>query len=496
VSATVAARRRHLRSLRNKLALLFFAITAAAFAGIYFYVVPQLQTKLEDRQLSDLRRVAAGSRPALRGLFSGDVGAKQVDQRVRSVADAADARVTLLGIQQSFTSSGRRAADLPFYPFSDSREERSFPQNDPLARRAVRSGRVQTGFTNFRGEKLGQLAQPLDYLGEPNRVALYSRSLADVAETVSFIRKRVLAATGAALLMALIGGYLVAQALGRRVRRLEEGAKEVAAGRFSDPLPVDSEDELGQLTRTFNDMQHQLRRVDVARKEFIATASHELRTPIFSLAGFVELLQDEDLDEDTRREFLDTMSEQVERLQKLSVDLLDLSRLDAGSIELQRERVDLSEVARSVLGEFTPALAQHGTELRAELPERGLDAQGDPERIAQIMRILLDNALRHTPDGTDVTVRAESRNGAAELTVTDSGPGLNADSDVFERFYTGDATRGAGLGLAIAKELAERMAGRITLSARSGSTRFTLELPALEGDGTAEGLTGSRHPLV
>ena len=166
-------------------------------------------------------------------------------------------------------------------------------------------------------------------------MALYSRSFDDVAETVSFIRGRLLAATAVALLVALIGGYLVAGALSRRVRRLEEAAEEVAAGRFIEPLPVDSEDELGQLTRTFNEMQHQLRQVDVARKEFVATASHELRTPIFSLGGFVELLRDEELDEETRREFLDTMAEQVERLQKLAVDLLDLSRLDAGSVELR-----------------------------------------------------------------------------------------------------------------------------------------------------------------
>ena len=105
--------------------------------------------------------------------------------------------------------------------------------------------------------------------------------------------------------------------------------------------------------------------MDVARKEFIATASHELRTPIFSLGGFVELLQDEDLDEETRREFLETMGEQVERLQKLSVDLLDLSRLDAGSVELHTEPVDLAELARSVAGEFHPRLAEHGTELDA-----------------------------------------------------------------------------------------------------------------------------------
>jgi signal transduction histidine kinase len=218
----------------------------------------------------------------------------------------------------------------------------------------------------------------------------------------------------------------------------------------------------------------------VARKEFIATASHELRTPIFSLGGFVELLQDEELDEDTRREFLDTMSEQVERLQKLSVNLLDLSRLDSGSVELHTEPVDLAELSRSIAGEFHPRLAEHGTELHLQVPEQGPNASCDRERVAQIMRILLDNALRHTPEGTDVTVRALRYNGAAELTVADTGPGLpaGARSKVFERFYTGDAARGAGLGLAIARELAERMDGRLLLDTERGSTEFTLELPA------------------
>ena len=124
-------------------------------------------------------------------------------------------------------------------------------------------------------------------------------------------------------------------------------------------------------------MQQQLRRVDVARKEFIATASHELRTPIFSLGGFVELLQDEELDEETRREFLDTMSEQVERLQKLSVNLLDLSRLDSGSVELQTEPVDLAELTRSIADEFHPRLAEHGTELHLQVPEEGPSANCD-----------------------------------------------------------------------------------------------------------------------
>ena len=462
-------------SLRNKLALLFFLIMASAFGVIYFFVVPQLEQNLEREQMADLRKVADASKPTLEGsIGNGDINAKELDRRVRAVADATGARLTLLQVQRS------RGARPKFFALTDSREDPAYPKNVTLAEEAVRTKRTQTGFSAFEGERLGQLAQPLvSREREVAQVALYSRSFDDVAETVSFVRERVLGATLAALVLALIGGYLVAQALSRRVGRLERAAREVSAGRFVEPLPVTSADELGQLTRAFNEMQARLRRVDVARKEFVATASHELRTPIFSLGGFVELLQDEDLDDETRREFLDTMSEQVARLQKLSVDLLDLSRIDAGSLELRPEAVDLSELAHSVLAEFTPAIAEHETEVEVELPEAGVEAHCDRERVAQIMRILLDNALRHTPEGTHVTVSAYRNNGAAELTVADTGPGLSDGTrgQVFERFFTGDAARGAGLGLAIARELAERMDGTIEVDTRPGKTAFTLELP-------------------
>ena len=122
-----------------------------------------------------------------------------------------------------------------------------------------------------------------------------------------------------------------------------------------------------------------------------------------------------------------------------------------------------------------------------QLPPEGPEALCDRERVAQIVRILLDNALRHTPAGTHVSVRTERRNGTADVTVADSGPGLPLDSRTkgFERFYTGDATRGAVLGLAIARELAERMEGRLRVTAGSGGAAFTLELPA-DRNGTPE----------
>jgi two-component system, OmpR family, sensor kinase len=471
---------RPFRSLRNKIALLFFAITATAFGVLYFTVVTQPESNLEERRLHDLELVAKFYKPELEGLLVGELSEPKLNRRVRAVAEAAEARVTLFTWDETIQGPQGDARNLLFYPASDSAQQRAFPRDVALLRRAVRTRRPQIGFDRFLGQDVGLVAQPLLLRGEPERVALYSRDFEEVEETVAFIRGRVLLASLAALLIALTGGYLVARQLARRVRTVEVAAAEVARGHFKDPLPVDSEDELGQLTRTFNAMQAQLQEVDVARKEFIATASHELRTPIFSLGGFVELLQDEDLDEETRREFLDTMSGQVARLQKLSVDLLDLSRLDAGSIELESEPVDLAELARTVLGEFKPALAEHSTDLHVLLPDEGPLARCDRERVAQIMRILLDNALRHTPDGTDVTVRADRINGAAELTVADTGPGLPepARAKAFERFYTGDAARGAGLGLAIASELAERMEGRLVLVSRPGRTAFTLALPS------------------
>jgi two-component system, OmpR family, sensor kinase len=465
-----------LSSLRDKLTLLFFAVTAGAFAVLYFIVVPELESNLRQQKLDDIARVAAGSRARLDTLTRNRyIPADRLNRSVRAVADAADARVTLYGVQQALGRGGDS-----FYAMTDSREERDYPGNLELVREAARSGRLAAGETRYRGEDLGQVAQPLFFEGEPARVALYSRGLDDVADTVSFVRRRLLVACGVALLLALIGGGIVAQTLARRVRRLEQAAEEVATGHYVEPLPVDSSDELGQLTSAFNEMQDQLRRVDVARRDFVQTASHELRTPIFSLGGFVELLRDEDCTEDERREFLDEIAQQVERLQKLAVDLLDLSRLDTRSLALEIEPVDLTEVAQSVAREFTPVVKESNTELDLRLPAEGVRAACDRERTAQIVRILLDNAFRHTPPGTTVWISAGLDAAGAALTVADEGPGLPDDTPVFDRFVKGGASKGAGLGLAIARELADCMEGSLRASGDGSGpgASFTLQLPS------------------
>ena len=458
-----------LRSLRNKLALLFSGIVLLALGLVFFLVVPQLRSSLEDQQLDDLERAARATGAQLERAQERAIPAADLDELVRAVADAAGAQVTLLGVQVG--------DNVLFYPISDSQAQRLEELPDEAAAEAFATGGSVRLTTDFEGTESAQVAQPLP--GLRPWIAVYSRSLEDVSETVALIRRRVLLAGAGALFVALLGGYLVAGRLARRVQRLEHAAEEVAGGRFVPPLPVDAEDELGQLTRAFNEMQGKLERVDRARREFIANASHELRTPIFSLGGFVELLRDEELDVHTREEFLQAVAEQVERLQKLATDLLDLSRLDAGSLELAPESVDVTALAGSVASEFVPALDAHGSKLEIALAPGRVEAVCDPDRVAQIMRILLDNALRHTPPGTDVEISAASENGHVRIAVADSGPGLeeSARRHAFDRFFTADGASGSGLGLAIAKELAERMDGGITLSSRPGRTVFSLDLP-------------------
>jgi signal transduction histidine kinase len=174
------------------------------------------------------------------------------------------------------------------------------------------------------------------------------------------------------------------------------------------------------------------------------------------------------------------MRGQIERLTKLSTDLLDLSRLDADALSLQSEQIDLSRVAAEVAAEFAAAAERHDSTVGLAEPAREPLAQADPARTAQILRILIDNALKHTAPGTEIEISPTSTASEARLTVSDDGPGIDPRSRdrIFDRFYTADAVSGSGLGLAIARELARAMGGDVILDPRRGrGASFSLILP-------------------
>jgi signal transduction histidine kinase len=468
-----------LRSIANRLALLFFAITLVVILAIYLGVTSGLSAGVRDRKLDSLTMLARQYSGPIWQAIDRSMPATRLDARVRAAADASGARVTLFavshgtqGLQTDLRSDSTQQTEIPDLQFD-------------VALDAARSGKIARGTEAGNVGRIAEAALPLRVTPPGSKrpgvyyVAVYSAPLEDNS-TVSFVRRRVLVAGVFALLGALLAGYLVAQAFSQRVVRMEASARRVAQGDFSTRFESGSRDELGQLARTLDAMQRQLAELETARRRFIATASHELRTPIFSLSGFLELLEDEDLDEETRAAFLRQLRQQVDRLGKLATDLLDLSRLEAGSLELRPEPTDIGELAKGVAAEFTPALAAHESHLELRLAGGRVEALCDPERVAQIMRILLDNALSHTPAGTDVVVSASRRDGNVRLAVTDFGTGIKRGDleRVFEPFYTSDDAQGSGLGLAIAHELAERMEGELSAESSPGRTTFALELPA------------------
>jgi signal transduction histidine kinase len=470
-----------LGSVRNRLAALIFVITAAAVGFIYLYVVPQLRSNLTAQKLQRLEQVAGAEGDRLDRAMRQGASQAQVRRLVKGAAQRADARVTVLGVREEPT--GLR----PAFVVADSDVERTaLAPSYPAATAALQTGAAASAVERISGARFGETALALSARGEPRWVVVLSDSLADVDDNVDLITRQILIAGAIALAAALAAGFFAARAHSRRLRRLDAAAERVAEGDFSTPIPVDSSDEVGELAETLNEMRERLKRLDSARKEFIANASHELRTPIFSLGGFVELLDEEDPDPKARAEFVATMRQQLARLTKLTTDLLDLSKLDADALQVKAEPVDLADAAEAVAAEFAPALQRHGSVLEIDR-ERGVVAAADADRVAQIIRILLDNALSHTPEKTRITVTAQVQQGEPTLTVRDDGPGIEPQhrGEVFERFFTADEVSGSGLGLAIARELARLMSGDLVLHSRRGRTEFELRLPAAPARTTA-----------
>jgi len=447
-----------------RLSAALLLVLAGALAIVYVAVVPSLERRLIDNRLDQLQSAALNLR-----LDRDLLQAYRWEDWVEQTSRSQNARVLL------YQRLGINSADLLVQADSGFRSA-SF-DNDRIAERSGKTLALERGTVERNGRRFAEVAVPVFETGP---FLLLSSRLDDSLDAVEYVKKSILIAGLLALGAALLVGFTGANIFAGRIRRLERAADRIASGQFDEPIVDTRSDELGELARAFERMRERLAGLDHARREFIANASHELRTPIFSLGGHLELLDDEQLDEKTRREFVTEMRAQVDRLGKLTAELLDLSRLDAGRLHVEADPVDLAETIGLVVGELAP-LAQasgHALETAVEGP---VWARADSQRVVQVGRSLVENALRHTPAGTTVTIRADRRPDEVELVVEDDGPGIPEEhrAHVFERFYRVDGTMasGSGLGLAIARELAELMGGTLELSEPDGRTRFTLRLP-------------------
>ena len=332
------------------------------------------------------------------------------------------------------------------------------------------------------------VGQPVT-IGRRRYVIAARKHLAYVQEATRVVRDVFFKAALVGLGVALVLGIGLSATMLRRLERLRDATRDLdERGLDATPPPHDqSHDEIGELARSFAGMHARLRKQEDARRAFIATASHELRTPLTSLDGMLELLADDletdPIDVEDARGRVTQAREQSRRLANLATDLLDLSRLDAAT-ELRSEPVEIVELARAVVAEFDRRAGDREVALETVRAGTSCWALGDPGSVARIVRILLDNALRVAPPGSTVSLHLDADTRQCQLEVRDSGPGVLADERelIFERFQRGSGRGigegGFGLGLAIGRELAERMGGSLELGEARAGAAFRLRLPS------------------
>ena len=307
-----------------------------------------------------------------------------------------------------------------------------------------------------------------------------------------------LALIGLALLLvgAAVASLVIFRPARERMRRLEEAAVALGAGRTSVRAPTEGHDEVAALARAFNRMASALETSDAARRRLLADVSHELRTPLTAIRGYVETLSMPDLplDAEARARYLRIVGDESQKLERLVGDLLDVARLEAGGTPLAASRVAVEQLFQRVRDRHGVRVAEKAIRLRAEIEPGAEGLYGDPDRLEQALQNLAANAVRHTPPGGEIDLCAERAGDLVRLVVRDSGPGIAPEHlpHVFDRFYKTQASRsaggveaegveaeGSGLGLSIVKAIVERHGGRVAASnAPGGGAVFEMLVPA------------------
>jgi signal transduction histidine kinase len=500
-----------LGGLRGRLLLAFVFTSVLTLAVVGAIVLGPLQTQLRDQSVDNLRDAVLVAAPEFRAAL--ETPLEKADDPDSSLDDSA--RASSIVARNSEVGSAafelQRRIDTRVLVDADD-DDASLPEfffdsdNAPATQDATLAGlqavRQDRTVVDIEGDQVTVAMRLHNVSPGADGVLVAQRRLTEVTAAAEQVRNALVAGAGVGVLVAIALAVTLSGTLLRRLARLRAAALRITAEGPDAPSPRDEvRDEVGDLARALARMQDALRRQEAARRSFVSTASHELRTPLTMLQGTMELLEEDlrdgrvDID-DAQLQVVNARRE-LRRLSALAGELLDLSRLDA-AVQLRSEPVELGELARAVAAEFDLRARERDVELRVMPPADGCWGRGDPDAVARVVRILLDNALRYGPPGHAVTLNTSHGNGVVGLSVADLGPGIPEEEreHVFERFHRGRAAgpeSGFGLGLAIGRELAERMGGNLRLADREPpGACFVLTLPAGEQE---EGARPKRDPV-
>jgi signal transduction histidine kinase len=491
-----------LGGLRGRLLVAFVATSVLTLAVVGAIVLGPLQTQLRDQSVDNLRDAVLVAAPEFRAALDqeqplppsgeGDGIPREAALRNRTtdVNSAAFELQRRVDTRVLVDADDDDSSPPDFFYASDFQ-----PANQAATLAALTATRQDRMIVNVDGDQVTVAMRLHNVAPGTDGVLVAQRRLTEVTAAAEQVRNALVAGAGVGVLVAIALAVTLSGTLLRRLARLRTAALRITAEGPDAPSPRDEvRDEVGDLAQALARMQDALRRQEAARRSFVSTASHELRTPLTMLQGTMELLEEDLRDgrvdiEDAQLQVTNARRE-LRRLSALAGELLDLSRLDA-AVQLRSEPVELGELARAVAAEFELRARERDVELRVMPPADGCWGRGDPDAIARVVRILLDNALRYGPSGEAITLSTSRGNGVVGVSVADCGPGIPEEEreHIFERFHRGRGAgpeSGFGLGLAIGRELAVRMGGALRLADREPpGACFVLTLPAGEPEDTA-----------
>lgn len=356
---------------------------------------------------------------------------------------------------------------------------------DQLEIKSVLGGQtlVKRGTSSFFEADVIQVAVPIIKDGAVAGAVLVHSPLAPIQANLRSINEAVIYSLLLGLAAATLLAFVFSRSVTRPIIKINEVARAMAGGDYSLQAPADTGGELGVLAESINTLSRQLRekieaieRIDSTRRNFVASVSHELRTPLTIMQGYTEALMDGIAEDHQQREkYLMNIYEETIRLGRLVDDLLDLRRMESGSISMRLDRAELTEIIGDVATHFNETKNVRDVAVRADLPREGLAARGDPDRLKQVIINLVDNAVRFSPEGSVVEIRGEGAGNTVKVLVSDRGPGLApGEKDlVWERLYRGESPHsgrdsGSGLGLAIARQIVELHGGTVGVESAPG----------------------------
>jgi two-component system sensor histidine kinase ResE len=289
-----------------------------------------------------------------------------------------------------------------------------------------------------------------------------------------------------AFLLSLVLAYALSRWVADPLQQVVIAAQNYPS-ELMQPVTPQGPHEVQDLARAFNSMIERVHSSQQSQRDFVANVSHELKTPLTSIQGFAQAILDDTADTpEARRQAAQIIYNESAQMHRMALDLLDLARLEAGTADLKMSTVDVGVLLRSIVEKFLPQATKAGVNLQVDIPDDLPTLSADGDRLAQVFTNLVDNALKFTPAHGQVTLSAKKVGAELELSVTDSGLGVESEalSRLFDRFYQADPSRaggerhGAGLGLAIVKEIVQAHGGKIGVRSQVGhGTTFTIQLP-------------------